>query len=243
MTIQTAISTRSLIDSIGANTHIDSVIYGYHADSINYLGFKNIRDSARTAADATTWLQVTNATGAKFDDHIAETLPSGMVTDLGFVTQLTHAGIINFLEAGNEEDGTYPAGLGNTPAITAQFQQQVYATGRPLGLPVINLSFGPGWAAANSWHGDYGAVRDLSGYTDYANAHIGSNLRPGTDWTIQRLNGLARLAAASRPVITTEFGRDENQRFAQTDIARFALDAVVDGIKDGDEDVFLRPVR
>ncbi len=161
MAVQTAISTRSLIDSIGVNTHIDFVNYGYQnlttvAASINYLGIKNIRDSVQTAADATTWLQVANATGAKFDDYIAATSPAGMTTDLGFATQLAQAGILNFLEGGNEEDDAYPAGLGNTLEITAQFQQQVYATGHSLGLPVINMSFGSGWTAANNWQGDYG---------------------------------------------------------------------------------------
>jgi hypothetical protein len=129
-----------------------------------------------------------------------------MATDLGFATQLAQAGMLNFLEGGNEEDDAYPAGLGNTLAITAQFQQQVYATGRSLGLPVINMSFGSGWTAANNWQGDYGAVGDLSAYTDFANAHTYPNLGQGADWTIQRLNGLAQLAAASRPVITTEIG-------------------------------------
>ena len=55
-----------------------------------------------------------------------------------------------------------------------------------------------------------------------------------TDCAIQRLNGLANLAAASRPVITTEIGWDENQGFAQADVAKYALDAALDGIKDGD---------
>ena len=90
-----------------------------------------------------------------------------MTTDLGFVTQLAQEGMLNFLEGGNEEDDAYPASLGNTLAITAQFQQQVYATGHALGLPVINMSFGSGWTAANNWQGDYDKVGDLSAYADY----------------------------------------------------------------------------
>ena len=35
-------------------------------------------------------------------------------------------------------------------------------------------------------------------------------------------------------MITTEIGWDENQGFAQADIAKYALDAAMDGIKDGD---------
>ena len=70
------------------------------------------------------------------------------------------------------------------------------------------------------------------------------NLGQGTDWTIQRLNGLAQLAAASRPVITTEIGWDENQGFTQADIAKYTLNAAMDGIKDGDvKTYFYSPVR
>jgi hypothetical protein len=239
VTTQTAISTSSFVNSLGVNTHIDFADYGYQnlaivESAIKYLGLTNLRDSAETASDATTWQQVAQATGAKFDDYIAETSPAGMTTDLGFAKQLASEGILNYLEGGNEEDDAYPASLGNTLQITAQFQQQVYATGHALGLPVINMSFGSGWTAANNWQGDYGAVGGLSAYADYANAHTYSNVGQGTDWTIQRINGLAELAAASRPVITTEIGWDENQGFAQTDIAKFALDATMDGIKDGD---------
>ena len=97
MTTQTAIRTGSFINTLGVNTHIDFAGYGYQnlavvADSVNYLGLKNLRDSAQTATDANTWQQVAQATGAKFDDYIAETSPAGMSTDLGFVTQLAHRG-------------------------------------------------------------------------------------------------------------------------------------------------------
>ena len=194
MTTQTAIRTGSFINTLGVNTHIDFATYGYQnltvvADSINYLGLTNLRDSAQTASDATTWQQVAQATGAKFDDYIAETSPAGMTTDLGFVTQLAQVGLLNYLEGGNEEDDAYPASLGNTLAITAQFQQQVYATGHALGLPVINMSFGAGWTAANNWQGDYGAVGDLSAYADYRQCAYLSQCRAGhrlDDPTAQR---------------------------------------------------------
>ena len=204
MAAQTAISVYTFIDTIGVNTHIDFANYGYQnlavvEASINYLGLKNLRDSAQTAADATTWQQVAQATGAKFDDYIAETSPAGMTTDLGFVRQLAQEGLLNYLEGGNEEDDAYPASLGNTLAITAQFQQQVYATGHALGLPVINMSFGSGWTAANNWAGDYDKVGDLSAYADFANAHTYPNVGQGTDWSVQRLNGLANMAAADAP--------------------------------------------
>ena len=79
-----------------------------------------------------TWLQVAQATGAKFDDYIGETSPAGMQTDLGYMTQLAQEGILSFVEGGNEEDDSYPASLGNTLATTALLQQQLYATAQQL---------------------------------------------------------------------------------------------------------------
>jgi serralysin len=237
-----AISATAVVGSLGINTHIDFAAYGYQnlatvESDINYLGVKIIRDSAETATDAQTWLQVAQATGAKFDDYIAETSPAGMLTDLGFVSQLAKEGILASVEGGNEEDDSYPASLGNTPSITALFQQQVYALGQKLNLPVINMSFGAGWTAANNWQGDYGAVGDLSADTRYANAHTYPNPGQLPDETIQRMNGLAALAASTRPVITSEIGWDTTV-FSQQTIAKYVLDAAMDGVKDGDAGMY-----
>jgi hypothetical protein len=60
------------------------------------------------------------------------------------------------------------------------------------------------------------------------------NLGQGTDWTIPWLNGLAQLAPASCPVVTTEIGWDENLGFTQAACATYALDAVMDGFKNSD---------
>src|ERR1700755_2453046 len=99
----TAVRAADFIGSLGINTHIDFASNGYEnlatvEASINYLGLKNIRDSAQTATDVQTWLQVSQATGAKFDDYIAEPSPAAMTTDLGFVTQLAGEGVLNFVE-------------------------------------------------------------------------------------------------------------------------------------------------
>jgi len=235
----TAINAASFIDSLGINTHLDFATDGYQnlstvESAIRYLGLINLRDSAQAAGDATLWQQVAQATGAKFDDYIAETSPSGMRMDLSHVAQLAGEGILNYLEGGNEEDDAYPASLGNTLAITAQFQRQVFATGHQLGLPVINMSFGAGWTAANNWQGDYGEVGNLAAYADYGNAHTYANPGQLPDDTMNRLNGLANLAAAGRSVMTTELGWNENAGFSQSQIAKYALDAALDGIKDGD---------
>src|SRR5579883_447063 len=188
----TAISTTNFIDTLGVNTHFDFNNYGYQNVSvaeaaIKYLGLVNLRDSAASPSDATLWQQVAQATGTKFDDFIGETSPSDMQTQLGYISQLASEGILNYIEGGNEEDDAYAASLGNNLQITAQFQQQVFALGQRLGLPVINMSFGSGWTAANNWQGDYGTVGDLSAYANYANAHTYPNVGQTADNGIQYL--------------------------------------------------------
>src|SRR4051794_26975257 len=153
-----AISTTAFIGTLGVNTHLDFFAYGYQnlstvESAIRYLGLSNLRDSAQDPNDVTLWQKVAQATGAKFDDYIGETSPAGMSVDLSYVTQLANLGLLNYLEGGNEEDDDYPASLGNTLAITAKFQQQVYTLGHQLGLPVINMSFGSGWTWENNWAG------------------------------------------------------------------------------------------
>ena len=232
-----AIGPRSFIDSIGVNSHIDFANYGYRnlntvAASINYLGLKNIRDSAQTERTRPPGY-TSQKRPAQNSTTTLPRSPAGMATDLGYVTQLAQAGILNFLEGGNEEDDAYVAGLGNTLAITAQFQQQVYATGRSLGLPVINMSLGSGWTADNNWQGNYGAVGDLSAYTDYGNAHTYPNLGQGIDWSISG----SRPRPTRRRLAPGDHLRDRLERkpgFPQADIAKYALNAAMDGIKDGD---------
>ncbi len=245
LTTVKAISASSVLNSIGINTHIDFNNYGYQNLSvteaaINYLGIKNLRDSAdnpNTLGVNGTWQQVANATGAKFDDYMTEGSPTSDQTDLSYISQLASQGILNFVEGGDENDNSYATSSGNSIAWTASFQQQVYATAHALGLPVINMSFGSGWTATNNWHGDYDKVGDLSAYADYANAHTYPMAGSTTGSTIQTLNSDALLAASSRPVITTEIGWDTST-FSQYDQARFTLDAVFDGIKDGDTKMY-----
>lgn len=238
MTTLTAITASSFINSLGVNTHIDFDNYGYQnlatvESSLEYLGIKNVRDSSESSTDLTTWLQVSQATGVKFDDYMPEGSPASMQSALTLASQLAAEGVLNMIEGGNEEDDSYAASQGNTLAYTAQFQQQVYALGQQLGLPVINMSFGAGWTAANNWEGDYGTVGNLSAYTDYANAHTYPNPGQTPDSAIQQLNSDAELAAASRPVITTEIGWD-NATFSESAVAQYVVDAALDGMKDGD---------
>ena len=231
-----AIAAAAVIASIGINTHIDFNAYGYQnrtatAAAINYLGVKNLRDSAANPSDIETWPQVARATGAKFDDFIGETSPAGMARQLALMPRLAQEGVLNAIEGGNEEDDAYAASQGNSVRFTALFQQRVYAMGRSLGLPVINMSFGSGWTAANDWHGDYDKVGNLSADATYANAHTYPVAGQSTGATIRRLNDDARLAAASRPVMTTEIGWNTG---GKGPAVQGVVQAVLDGIKDGD---------
>ena len=237
----TATSATAFIDTLGVNTHLD--FGGTYANlaqvesNLEYLGLPNVRDSAEAASDAQTWLQVAQATGVKFDDYIAETSQAGMQTDISYMTQLANEGILSAIEGGDEEDDSYPQSLGNTLAATAQVQEQLYALGQQLGLPVINMSFGAGWTAANNWEGDYGSVGNLSAYATYANAHTYPNVGQSPGSAIAQLNADAKLAAASRPVITTEIGWTTTS-FSETAIAQYVVDATFDGIADGDAGMY-----
>jgi hypothetical protein len=232
-----AISTSTVTNSIGVNTHIDFAKYGYQsltltAASINYLGLKNLRDSPGNDGDVASWRRIADATGAKFIAYMREGSPAGDEEDLARVPALAAQGILNYIEGGNENDDAYALSQGNSIASTAKFQQRVFAVGRSLRLPVINMSFGSGWTAANDWRGNYDKVGDLSPFADYANAHTYPLPKQLPEATMRRLNDDARLAASSRPVITTEIGWD-NKSFNEAETARFALDAVFDGIKLG----------
>ncbi|TAL00688.1 MAG: type I secretion C-terminal target domain-containing protein [Rhodospirillaceae bacterium] len=234
----TAILATALVSTLGVNTHIDFNQYGYQnlpvvQSSLQYLGVRNVRDSGENIADLQSWASVAQATGVRFDDFMPEGSPAVVQYAFGLVNSLAAEGVLNAIEGGNEEDDVFAQSMGNSLTYTASLQQQIYALGQALGLPVINMSFGAGWTATNNWQGDYGAVGDLSVYTDYGNAHTYPLVGQGEDWTIQRLDGLAKLAASTRPVITTEIGWNENQGFAQSDIAKFVLNAAFDGWKDG----------
>ena len=167
-----AVVAVAFINSLGVNTHIDFYQYGYQnlsvvENALKYLGVKNVRDSAQWNADLQTWPAVAAAAGVKFDDYMPEGSPAVMQKALQLVGPLANAGIWNFVEGGNEEDDPYAVSQGNSLVYTASFQQQVYQTGTTLGIPVINMSFGAGWTAANNWHGDYDKVGDLSAYANY----------------------------------------------------------------------------
>lgn len=232
-----AISTTDFINTLGVDTHIG--IAGAYSDipmveqDLEYLGVTIVRDSIDSASVIPTWEAVAQATGIKFDDFMPEGAPAWDQSALALLPQLAQAGLLAYIEGGNEEDDPYATANGNSLSWTAQFQQQVYADAQQYGIPVINMSFGQGWTAANNWEGDYASVGNLSAYTNYANAHTYPNPGETPSAAISLLNTDAKLAASSRPVITTEIGWQTSQ-FSATAIAQYAVDATFDGIVDGD---------
>jgi len=237
----TAISATAFIDTLGVNTHLGDA--GAYSDTsvveqnLEYLGVPIVRDSLATAGEGAVWLQVAQATGVKFDHYLPEGAPAWEQSSLALVPQLAQEGILAYVEGGDEEDDSYAQSNGNSLAWTAQYQQQVYAMGQQYGIPVINMSFGSGWTAANNWEGDYPDVGNLSAYTNYANAHTYPNVGQTPNNAIEALNSDAQLAASSRPVITTEIGWQTSQ-FSEAQIAQYAVDATFDGIADGDDGMF-----
>jgi hypothetical protein len=239
ITNEPATSAQTIENSIGVNTHIGEGGTGYAsvsttASAINYLGIKNLRDAPNASQDVGTsglWQQIANATGAKFDAYMNRGSTASDVTDLANAKLLANQGILNLIEGVDEPD--VATQYGNSSAWSANFQKTVYATAHSLGLKAVNMSFGGGWTATNNWQGDYGTVGDLSAYTDYGNAHTYPNASETVDAGITRLNGLAKLAASSRPVMTTELGWNGAQ-FSAATIAKYTLDAVLDGVQDGD---------
>lgn len=234
MTLNPARTAQSFVASLGVNTHLDS--FGNYADlnkvaaNIRYLGVGNVRDAAQDSRDLGIWTTVAKSAGIKFDDYIGQASQAGMRTDLGYVTALAKAGILNAVEGGNEEDGAWPISQGNSLAATARFQSQVYALGHSLGLPVINMSFGHGWTAADNWHGNYDAVGSLSAVTDYANGHVYPSGTPASIFNLIKSD--AALAAPGRPLIDTEFGYNTSAIPAAT-AAKYLLDGFFDAYRQG----------
>src|SRR5579859_3549419 len=244
-----AVSTENFINSIGINTHLDFSAYSSKLSTViadlQYIGVKNIRDSANSSADlgATgSWQQVANATGAKFDAYLGEGSVATMQSGLANAVTLAKQGILNFIEGGNEEDQSYATSQGNSLSQTAAYQQTVNNTAHSLGLKTINMSFGTGWSKAT---GDYGTVGNLASVTDYANDHVyfGSGNAPLS--TLQALNSDANLAANGKSVINSEMGwyttgsTTDSSAVSPTVQAKYMLDGLMDAYQAGNAKTYL----
>jgi hypothetical protein len=203
----------NVLDRFGMNTHFDFLLYeGFGAqrviDALNYIGnghLKILRDSPAEDKDITLWAQVATATGAKFNAFIGEEGPDVYRAHSQRMQRMIDSGgnYLFALEGGNEEDAPHAIALGNDQYQAANFQPTLHSIAKAAGLPSVNISFGAGWDKPT---GNYGTVGDLSAYADYANAHTYPGAAPESGNYFSRLNGFAKLAASSRPVMISEYG-------------------------------------
>lgn len=223
---------------LGVNTHIPENNWGYQntatlESNLTYLGFHIMRDSAEATADVGNISTVANAVGMKVDDFIGETSQPQMSVDLSLMSNYA-PGVLASIEGGDEEDDSYPQGLGNTLAATAALQKSsVWPLGGTLGLPVIQMSFGAGWTASNGYIGDYATQGNLSAYATWGNAHTYPQTGQNPAYSISTLNGLAQLCSPTDPVATTEIGWNTSV-FTQAQIGQFVVDAAMDAQVYGD---------
>jgi hypothetical protein len=227
------------VGSLGVNTHLDFNRNDAYKDldkveqSLRYLGVHNVRDSARRQSTLETWPRISRNAGVKFADFMTRGSPADMEESYKLVRPLAASGVLNFIEGGNQQDSAYAISRGNSIGYTATFQKRLYTLGQSVKLPVINMSFGAGWSADNNWKGNYDKTGDLSAYTDYGNAHIYPLPNQKISDSIRRINGLAKLAAASRPVIVSEIGWDESAGFTKDQIAANLLQAAFESWSQG----------
>lgn len=227
------LAARSLVDSIGVNTHIgNSAIAPVYEDVSNtiaaakYLGIRLLRDME---GDVGLFRLAAAAIGAKLVLAIGETGPKNYPLELGANLALGSQ-YLAALEGPNEPDDSYAQGQGGSIEAAAAFQPIIFAAARAIGVAAIANSFGTIWPDP----GNYGKTGDLSPWADYGNAHTyfdphqcGANgngfFQSGMlDW-VQRS---ARRTVPGKPVAHTEFGWRADHNSAQA-IAEYVTTFVV----------------
>jgi hypothetical protein len=232
-TTSTALLASVFINSLGINTHVDYTTGAYSnrtntINAIKYLGVKNLRDSPESSRAFTIWPQVSQAVGGKFIAYMPRLGPSDMEDALQRIPQLKSLGVLSYVEGANEPDVPAAIAKGNSLSYGANFQVKVFNMGRAQGLPVINMSPGAGWTAADGWQGNYDNIGNLAAYADYANAHTYPAVANGLPYkTVDRLNELAQLAAIGKSVIITEMGWNTATN-SQTTVATNMLNGLMD---------------
>lgn len=228
-----------LHDFLGVNTHIDFANLPYKnldltAKALKYIGIRNLRDTAQKPDTAQKWRELAIKTGCKFVAY----MPTGSQPEIEraftYLADLYRRGLILAFEGPNEPDIAYALTRGMTIAWAKQFQiVSMEPLANVLHKPLLNISFGAGWSAANNWRGNYDKVGDMSDSCTYGNAHTYPNTDQPTTATIRRLNDLAKLAAPKRPVFTSEIGWDLAKGFAPEDVAKRVLQAVFGAFRAG----------
>ncbi|WP_435018517.1 hypothetical protein TA3x_000491 [Tundrisphaera sp. TA3] len=212
-----AFSAYDLYHGLAVNTHWDFANTPYTADRAKAiacakeLGFPLHRDCCYEPSSVKLWADVAAACGNRFIAYQMQGQVEWMLQSYRNTTALHKAGLLAYLEGGNEEDSDYATGkyivdgkqyfTPNSIARTQALQREMYA-GWKGKLPVINMSLGAGWEDAEGHYDDLG---DMSDACDLLNAHTYPQNKQTPSFGLDHIGGLAKLTG-TKPVAHTEFG-------------------------------------
>ncbi|MEA3535441.1 hypothetical protein [Rhizobium sp. CC-YZS058] len=208
-------STEAFIASIGVNGHVEQAGSAYAnpnstVSAMNYLGVSYLRNHyAETSLGLNNINALANA-GIKFDFVPIPHWIEKTVDVAAFIKGLekfekAHPGSIAAIEGPNEVN-IYAVNVKGVKTIAsgAEVQKQLYAAINKSSLlkdkDIYNVSLGS--TDANQ----YKQLGNLSGHTDFANAHAyvmsTTTISAGLDYLI----GFAKISAPNKPVVITEAG-------------------------------------
>jgi len=245
---QTILSAHAFVDSIGVNAHVAFGWGGYddlalvEAD-LQYLGVTKLRDGLTTNPALQPVLDGLATAGYKFDLGVSSSVPAGGSAALSqYLTLLnqfeaSHPGSITAVEGLNEANAQAFSYNGSSSiSAAAQFQKALYAAvhgdAHLAGIPVYDLTL------ASNVPGTYAQLGNMSGATDYVNAHVyvPTNISPAAGIAA----GVAQVEATARgkPAVITETGytTDGTTPYVGTDQtvqAKSILNTLLDAYKAG----------
>ena len=252
---QKAVSTEDFLNHLGVNTHLDGLTHddpwntnaSVVGAQLNFLGMRLDRDWAHFSTVGQTWNDVQKAWNpyGRFWSSIDEAGPAYQRSVLEYEQTIcqTFPGLIYAMGGPNEEDNTYPQGLGATLPDSALVQQTLYTWAHENGrnMPVSQMEFGSGWTAANNWQGDYNP-RDTGihqnytpGPADFGASHAYLHL-PGQRPVdvLKQLRSLATLTTSGKPVAHTEFGAYRTATLSAATFGQYLVMGAFDSMAAGD---------
>lgn len=217
--------TEDFLNTLGVNTHVDGNS-GWDTNAANvgahlkYLGVRLERDWPTSPTEGATFKDVQSHWSplGRLWTSIGEDSPANQRNDLGYdetIYDTYGSGLVYAMGGPNEEDDSYPQGLGATLPDSAMVQGMLYSWAHSgvRNIPVSQMEFGAGWTASNDWEGDYNPTDTgigenyTPGAADFGGAHTyisQSNQTPVG--RLEFLRSLANLTTPGKPVAHTEFG-------------------------------------
>src|SRR4051794_21257610 len=245
---QTVLSASGFINSIGVNTHAGFGWTDYNnlalmVDDLKYLGVTHLRDAMGTSPAAQPVVEGLAAAGYKFDFLVSSALPQlGTAGLQKYIVSLekfvaSHPGSISAIEGLNEANHQpFSYNGSSTLSAAGQFQNALYQAVKGdaalSAVSVYNLSL-----AYNDPQG-YGQLGNMSGSTDFANAHAYVNTGSTPNSSLASTLSAVESAAPGKPVVITETGytTQANTQYLgvdQTVQAKSILNTLVDAYKGG----------